>query len=176
MSYLTVSIAGEPDPARKAEIDDAVARRGAHISWRTHEVAKRSYASITASAPIDVGDIPAADGDVVYDGAIIALAVFPNVPEALPVLTEVLTGPGRPAAIAACFPVPGGLVLEWDPLRCPVEVVLGTVDVELRRFASGRTAEVLAPLPPEIIATVAARGLQTPEITTRRILELIVTQ
>ena len=51
--------------------------------------------------------------------------------------------------------------------------VVGTIDVELRRFSSGRTAELLSPLPPDVVAAVASRGLQTPQITRRRILELI---
>jgi hypothetical protein len=70
--------------------------------------------------------------------------------------------------------VAGGVVVEWDPQHSAVEVLLGTIDVELRRFSSGRRAELLSPLPPEVVAALAARGLQTPQITTQRILELIV--
>ena len=174
MGYLTISVAGALDPARKAEIDDAVARCGAQIVWRSHIVADRSYASISASSSIALADIPPALGDTVYEGAIIALALFPTVPEALPVLVEALSGPGAPAAVLACHAVPNGVVVEWDPERCPVEVLLGIVDVELRRFASGRTAELLSPLPANVLASIAARGLQTPQVTTERILELIV--
>ena len=174
MDYLTISVAGALDPARKAEVDDAVARRGAQIVWRAHVVANRSYASIAAPSHIAIADIPAASGDTIYAGAIIALAVFPTVPEALPVLVEALSGPGGPASVLACHSVPNGVIVEWNPQRCAVEVLFGIIDVELRRFSSGRTAELLTPLPPEAIAAVAARGLQTPQITTQRILELIV--
>lgn len=174
MDYLTIGVAGALDPARKMEIDDAVARHGAQIVWRTHVDANRTYASIIAPSHIAAADIPAAPGDVVYDGAIIALAVSPTVPEALPALVDALTGPGAPASVLGCHRIAGGVIIEWDPERCPVEVMLGTVDVELRRFSSGRTAELLSPLPPAVIAAVAARGLQTPQITTRRILEMIV--
>lgn len=173
MDYLTISAAGGLDPQRRAEIDDAVARRGAQIVWRTSVIANRSYASIAAPSQIAVADIPAASGDTIYGGAIIALAVFPTVPEALPVLVEALCGPGAPASVLACHAVSNGIVVEWDPMRCPVEVMLGTIDLELRRFSSGRTAELLAPLPPAAIAAIAARGLQTPQITARRILELV---
>jgi hypothetical protein len=174
VDYLTISVAGAIDPARKAEVDDAAARRGAQIVWREHVVVNRSYASIAAPSRIAIADIPVPSGDTIYEGAIIALAVFPTVPEALPVLVEALSGPGGPASVLACHGVPNGLIVEWDPQRCPVEVILGTIDVELRRFSSGRTAELLSPLPAEAIAAVAARGLQTPQITTRRILEMIV--
>lgn len=169
-----MSVAGVLDPARKAEIDEAVARRGARIVWRTHVVANRSYASISAPSQIPVADIPSAPGDAIYEGAIIALALFPTVPEALPDLVEALSGPGCPSSVLACHPMAGGVIIEWDPQRSPVEVMLATIDVELRRFSSGRTAELLSPLPSEAVAAIAARGLQTPQMTTRRILELIV--
>lgn len=173
MDYLTISVAGTLHPAHKAEIDEAVGRRGASIAWRTHAIANRSYASISAPSSIAVADIPSAPGDTIYEGAIIALALFPTVPEALPTLVEALSGPGCPASLLGCHALAGGVVVEWDPQRTPVEVLLGIVDVELRRFSSGRTAELLSPLPPEVVAAVAARGLQTPQITTSRILELI---
>jgi hypothetical protein len=173
VNYLTISVAGALDPARKAEIDEAVARRGGTIAWRTHSAVNRSYASVASASPIGVSDVPPAAGDVVYNGAIIALALFPTVPEALPLLIEALQGSGRPEGVLACQAVPGGLVVEWNPQRSPVELVLGVVDLELRRFAGGRTAELLSPLPAEVVAAVAASGLQTPQITTQRILELI---
>ena len=169
-----MSIAGAIEPARRAEIEHAVEGFGGSITWRTHGVGNRTYASISAPSPLIAADIPTAPGDRVFEGAIIALAVFPTVPEALPVVVEALSGPGRPASVLACHPVPGGVVVEWDPQGAPIEVLLGIIDVELRRFNSARTAELLAPLPPDVVAAVAARGLQTPQITTRRILELIV--
>lgn len=173
VDYLTISVDGALDPARKAEIDDAAARHGAKIIWRTNVAANRSYASIGAPSGIAVADIPTAPGDTIYDGPIIALALFPTVPEALPVLLEALAGPGRPEGVLACHAMAGGMIVEWDPQRSAADVMLGTIDVELRRFSSGRTAELLSPLPPEVLAAVAARGLQTPQITTRRILELV---
>ena len=53
-------------------------------------------------------------------------------------------------------------------------VVLGVVDVELRRFHSGRTAELLTPLPAEWTAKIAAEGLQAPEIARDRVLEDLI--
>jgi hypothetical protein len=174
VGYLTMSVAGMLDPARKAEIDEAVMRRDARIVWRAHALANRSYASIEAPSTIAVADIPPASGDTIYEGAIIALALFPTVPEALPAVLDALAGPGRPAGVLACHAVPAGVIVEWDPQRTPVDMILGTVDVELRRFSSGRTAELLSPLPAAVLAAIAARGLQTPQITKQRILELIV--
>ena len=48
------------------------------------------------------------------------------------------------------------------------------LDTELQRFASGRTAELLAPLPEAIAAQIAAEGLQTPEIASNRVLETLL--
>jgi hypothetical protein len=48
------------------------------------------------------------------------------------------------------------------------------VDVELRRFCSGRRAEVLSPLTPMLSAKIAASGVAGPEIAADRILDLLV--
>jgi hypothetical protein len=110
----------------------------------------------------------------VYETAIIAMAVSPAVPQALPRLYEALGGAGRPAGVLSCRTSAGSVVVEWDPGVSGVDVVMGLIDVELRRFASGRTAEVLAPLPASVIANIAARGLQAPQIQPDRVLELLV--
>jgi len=65
-------------------------------------------------------------------------------------------------------------VVEWDLERSPAGVVLGAIDVELRRFNSGRTAELLTPLSPQSIARIAADGLQSPELTSDRVLEVLL--
>jgi hypothetical protein len=120
----------------------------------------------------DAGAISFAAGDIAYDRPIIALAVFPAVPEALPRIHDAFAGAGRPAGILACHRCPGGVIVEWDPRVTRADVVLGLVDVELRRFASGRTAELLSPLPDSLVAQVAAEGLDAPQIEPNRILEL----
>jgi hypothetical protein len=110
----------------------------------------------------------------VYQTAVIAVAVFPAVPEALPSLLDALGGPGRPAGILACRTCPGGVVIEWDPEISGLELVRGLVSVELRRYGSGWTTELLSPLPPALVATIAAQGLAAPEITQKRVLEFLI--
>jgi len=170
--YRTLSFAGNPDDIRRAAIDRAVRDAGGSIRWRTSETAGRSYALLEVPERADAEPIRVATEGAPYDRAVIALAVFPAVPEALPYLIEALAGSGRPEGVLAAHPCARGLVLEWDPERTRARVVVGLVDVELQRFASGRTAEVLSPLPPAIVAKIAAEGLEAPQIDPGRILEL----
>lgn len=170
--YSTLSIEGVLEPKRRAEIDDAVLRAGGAAVWRTSQPARRTYALLELPDGYEQAEIRAAVPGVVYDKAVIALALFPTVSEALPPLLEALGGPGRPAGVLACRPLPGGAVIEWDPDLTRAAVVLGIVDVELRRFASSRVAELLSPLPPPVVAQLAASGLRAPEIEPQRILEL----
>jgi hypothetical protein len=120
----------------------------------------------------DATAIGAAIQGTVYDVPVIALALFPTVPEALPQLLDALGGEGRPAGILACEPIDGGAIVEWNPEVSDARVVIGTADVELARFKSGRTAELLTPLAPETAAKLAAIGLGAPQIDPDRILEL----
>lgn len=172
MVYSTLSIDGVLDSKRRAEIDDAVRRAGGTALWRSSESASRTYALLELPAEYDHAAIRAVSAGVVYDKAVIALALFPALSEALPPVLEALGGAGRPAGILACRPCPGGAVVEWDPDLTPAAIVLGVADVELRRFASARITELLSPLPAALAAKVAASGLQAPQIVPQRILEL----
>jgi hypothetical protein len=67
-------------------------------------------------------------------------------------------------------------VVEWDPERSAPSVVLGLIDVELRRFNAGRTTEVLSPLSSETIARIARTQLQAPQVATDRILDVLLEQ
>lgn len=139
--------------------------------WRTSAAARRSYALLAMPDRYDAAAIRAIAAGTLYDKPIIALAVFPALTEALPSLCETLGGAGRPAGVFACVPVPGGVVVEWDPDVTDAAVVLALVDVELLRWQSGRTAELLSPLPRSLVAKVAASGLRAPQIVPERVLE-----
>jgi hypothetical protein len=76
--------------------------------------------------------------------------------------------------VLACRPCPQGAIIEWDPDSGGIEIILRLVDVELRRFCSGRRAELLSPLTPRLSAKVAASGMSAPEIAVDRILELLI--
>lgn len=174
MAYLTLSVEGSPDDAQRDAIDEIIRRQGGLAVWRSSAPAGRSYALLDVPDEYDAALIRATSGGTVYETAVIALAVFPTVTEALPYLVVALGGPGRPAGVLACRPCAGGLVVEWDPnLSCP-ELIVGLVNVELRRFGGGRTMELLSPLPVSTIAKIAAQGLETPEITPKRVLELLI--
>jgi len=174
VAYITLSIAGTLDERRREAIDDTVRLQGGRATWRAHPEVGRTYALLESAEALDVRAIAADSGTQVYEAAIIALAVSPTVPQALPVLQEALAGPGRPAGILACREFSGGVVVEWNPDVSRAEVVLGVMDAELRRFDSGRTAEVLSPLPKSTIAKVASEGLRAPEIRLDRVLEALV--
>ncbi|MGA8575603.1 MAG: hypothetical protein WB609_07975 [Candidatus Cybelea sp.] len=172
MVYLTLSIEGESGDARRVAVDDAVARQGGTALWRANEGARRWYALLELPQRHDRNAIASVSGGTLHDRAIIALAVVPAVPEALPLILGALAGPGRPAGILDAYPCEGGVVVEWDPAATSPPVVLGIIDLELKRFGSGRTAELLAPLPASVASAIAANGLQAPEIDPARILEL----
>ncbi|HEY1882630.1 MAG TPA: hypothetical protein VGG51_06270 [Candidatus Cybelea sp.] len=174
MIYFTLSVAGRPDDSRREAIDAAMRARGGRATWRVSPIADRSYALLETEAPFDLTHIAAAPGESIYDAAVIALAVFPTVPEALPHLLDALGGEGRPAGVLAVRPCNGGLIVEWDPGVSDVRVVSGVIDVELRRFASGRRSELLSPLPPPVLATITGDALQTPELSAERVLELLI--
>jgi hypothetical protein len=150
VGYLTISSPGSPDDSRRDAIEAIARVRGGRAMWRINPSAGRSYALLELPDGFDPSEIPIAPGEVVYQTAVIAWAVFPTVPEALPQLYEALGGTGR------------------------IEIVMKVVDVELRRFCSGRRAELLSPLTPALSAKIAASGVAAPEIAADRILELLV--
>jgi hypothetical protein len=174
VAYLTLSIEGNPSDARREAIEDIVCRDGGRATWRSSVAAERSYALIELPAKYDSAAIRAAAIGTVYETAVIAVAVFPAVPEALPSLLDALGGPGRPAGVLACRTCPGGVIIEWDPDISGVDLVRGLVSVELHRYGSGWTTELLAPLPPSLVATIAAQGLAAPEIAPKRVLEFLI--
>ncbi len=171
---MTVRTAGASDDALRARIDVAVDAVGGRSRWRSSVRASRSYGLLELPDGRRNAAVAAASGAIVFDSAIIALAVFPAVAEALPALLAALGGTGRPGGVAACEPIDGGIAIEWDPQRTGAGVVLGIVDVELARFHSGRTAELLTPLPPAWVAEIAADGLRAPSMSSDRILEDLI--
>ena len=174
VAYFTMSVPGTPDDSDREAIEVLARSNGGCVTWQINPVAGRSYALLELPGDFDQAQLSRLPGATVYDAAIIALAVFPTVPEALPHLCEALGGDGRPAGVRACRVAGDAAIVEWDPGRCGVAIVTKLVDVELRRFQSGRRTELLSPLPPSVVAKIASEGLQAPEIATDRILELLI--
>jgi hypothetical protein len=174
VGYLTISSPGSPADSRRDEIETIARARGGRAMWRINPSAGRSYALLELPNGFDPSEISTVPGEVVYQTAVIAWAVFPTVPEALPPVYEALGGAGRPRGVLACRPCPQGAIVEWDPDSGGIGIVMKVVDVELRRFNSGRRAELLSPLTPMLSAKIAASGVAAPEIAVDRILELLV--
>jgi hypothetical protein len=169
---MTISVEGKISDAQRAAVDGEVrSQRGTSV-WRADAASGRSYALLELPEPGDAAAIAAASGGTVYERPIIALALFPAVSEALSSLFEALGGTGRPAGILACRRSGRGIIVEWDPSITEPSVVIALVDVELRRFGGGHVAQVLSPLPPSMVASIAADGLRAPQISPQRILEL----
>jgi hypothetical protein len=158
----------------RATVEAAIASRGGSVTWRDDAGSGRTYGLI--ELPPDAPAVRAVVREpvTVFEAPIIALAVSPSVPEALPQLLEAFAGPGRPDGILSCEASHGRLILEWNPDRTKTALVFSLLDSELRRFASGRTSELLAPLPETTLAQIAAEGLGTPEIASNRVLETLV--
>ncbi|MBV9233531.1 MAG: hypothetical protein JO030_05760 [Candidatus Eremiobacteraeota bacterium] len=172
MIHLTLRVDEVPDDRRRAAIDAIARRHGGTSVWRIHSRIRRSYALLEITdAPRE--ELAAAPG-ALYETPIIALAVSPTVAQALPYLQESLGGDGRPAAVLDCRKCGDALLLEWNLDAAPSSVILGLIDVELRRFASGRQTELLNPLPPHVSTRVAAEGLGAPEIQPQRVLDLLL--
>jgi hypothetical protein len=171
VKFQTVSFDHAMSEAERRDVETAVRAHGGSVTWRSSARAARTYGLVR----LPKGEMGAPIGSAtVHDTAIIALAVFPVAAEALPFVRDALAGAGRPSGIVGAANCEGGVVIEWDPLRTSAAAVYDLIDVELRRFGGGRTAELLAPLPEDVVARVSAEGLQAPEIAPDRTLETLV--
>ncbi len=171
MKFQTVSFGREATAAERDDVESAVRARGGSVTWRSGARAGRTYGLVRLPG----GELQTAIGAAtVHETAIIAIAVFPVAAEALPFVRDALSGAGRPSGVVGTSSCDGGIVIEWDPRQTAASAVYDLVDVELRRFGGGRTAELLAPLPDEVIARIAAEGLEAPEIAPDRELETLV--
>jgi hypothetical protein len=181
VAFLTLSADRILEPTQRTTIEALVPSGGKEAVWRSNLRTGRTYALFELASILDVREarraIDASGLATAYETAIIAIAVFPTVAQALPPVVEALSGPGRPEGILSVSGGQGGgAVVEWDPERSAPSVVLGLIDVELRRFNAGRTTEVLSPLSSETIARIARTQLQAPQVATDRILDVLLEQ
>jgi hypothetical protein len=110
----------------------------------------------------------------VFDSAVIALAIRPNVAEALPALQDALAGSGRPAGVLGFESDGTTATVEWNNEVTSAEVILAIVDIELARYGAARVTELLTPLPLEWWTSIAQAGLGAPEIAPDRVLEALI--
>ncbi len=110
-----------------------------------------------------------------YEWAVIALAIEPAVPDALPILQNAFAGAGRPSGVVECRLDGAALVIEFRPDQASPQILFALLDAELARFGShGRTTTLLSPLPPMPACAVAASGLRAADLTTDRILDVLI--
>jgi len=170
VSTLTVRMAPDCGQADCAAVDFAVRASGADIVWAPRARTGRRYGSIVHPTHELRGALNAIDGVNVRD-EIIAIAVYPSTPEALPAIADALGGAGAPDGVLSCDAVDDAVVVEWDPLRTPASIVYGLIDVELARFHASRVVELLVPLSDALLARIAAEGLRAPDLRADRLLE-----
>ena len=153
----------------------ALTRDGVQVRVSEAAAGSRAYALVEGPEGVDPTELMQAVPDARwYDAPIIALAIEPLAPDALPLLERALSGPGAPAGICDCTRTGGELVVEFRPDVTQAGLILRIIDVELARFASARRTRLLSPLPANVYAAIAAEGLQAPQIASDRILESLL--
>ncbi len=170
VSTLTVRMAPDCGPADCAAVEFAVRASGAGIVWAPRARSGRRYGSVAHSTRGLRAALTAIEGVSVRD-EVIAIAVYPSAPEALPAIADALGGPGAPDGVLSCDATGDALLVEWDPSRTPASIVYGLIDVELARFHASRLVELLVPLSDALLAQIAAEGLRAPDLGADRILE-----
>jgi hypothetical protein len=172
MSAFTLRFQPEPSDAELRAAERAISELGASITWQHATACKRMYALVEGASPECVSALRELTVATVFDRPVIALAVVPSVPEALPPLMHALGGPGRPAGVVACDPCPGGgMILEWDLDTTALDTIMDLIDIEIERFHARRVNALLTPLPLAWWTTIAGNGLRAPEIAPDRVLE-----
>jgi hypothetical protein len=164
----TLRFDSAPDPVTRGAVEEVVARGGT-VEWRNDVPTGRTYVLARGS-----DSVIAAETATVYPGPIIALAVRPNPAEALPALLHAFGGEGRPRGVVACERVGSELCIEWLPQITSAALVRALLRSEVARFGGSYVARSLAPLPVEVVTSIAAEGLLAPEIAPDRVLDLLV--
>ena len=170
MPAWTLRFTPVPDDAERA-VEEACTRMRASVRWERSQFG-RQYALVESADSALADELSGLAQATVFDRPVIALAVSPTVPEALPPLFDALGGCGRPAGVRGCELADGAVIVEWDLDRTPWATIEALIDVELGVFRSGRVNALLSPLPMEWLARLAAYGLNAPEIAAERILEV----
>lgn len=174
MSAFTLAYRKVPSDAETGAVAAAVEACGARIEWQISAEYARAYALVEDANDRCVAELRSQCGVACVDRPVIALAVVPSVPEALPAVRHALNGPGAPDGMRSCELSGRALILEWDMDRSAPEIVLGLLDIEIARFHARRVNELLSPLPLRWWTRIAAAGLGAPEIAPDRVLEALL--
>ncbi len=171
----TVRIECVLSDAERRRIAQVLDGMGADVAFRCSDTFDRTYALVQGSPtsePIEAEAVlPQAHW---FPDVVLALAIEPSAPQALPALLHAFAGNGAPAGVRGCERRAQSLIVEFALHITPPELVLNLADIELRRFAASRSCRLLSPLPESDLAAIAARGLNAPEIASNRILESLL--
>ena len=163
------------DDALASSVEAAFARDGVRVRVAPQNAYGRTYVLLEGPQGVDPLDLQnRLRGAHWYDEAIIALAIEPQPEDALPHLVRALAGDGAPLGVCNCERAGGAVLVELRPSVTPASLVLRVVDVELERFHGYRRTQLLAPLPAQTVAQIAAQGVQAPEIAPDRVLETLL--
>jgi hypothetical protein len=127
-------------------------------SWAT--TTRRSYATLDLGDAAPVAPLP----------PLAVLRVTPDAARALLALEDAFGGPGAPAGVYEAYRDGVAVVIEFDPERSPVNIVVATIDAVLAS-APGRTIEPLVPLDDRTLAAFAAFVLGDPALDATRLIE-----
>ena len=172
MSMFSVRVAADDADTDRAAVERVARKFNAEITWFHALTFGRLYARIEGDAPGLGSALHALQCAVVVDSELIALAVTPSTPEALPLLEDALGGPGRPSGVVGCDRVDDAVIVEWNPERTSAATILAIIDSELARLHASRHNSLISPLSLAALARVASEGLAASEIVPERILEV----
>ncbi len=168
--YASVRYGGALDASEREAFTRTLRCGGASpISWNA--TAAASYAGIQLEASCDVAALRAALPTFRIDAPpLVVLRVKPSHPRMLDRLSHALGGDGRPAGIVGAAHDGDALIVEIEPRRTALALVVALIDVELRG-APARTIEPLVPLDDATLAAFVGDVLAVPELDTTRIIE-----
>jgi hypothetical protein len=167
----TLRFSPSPDASEIEAVRSLVAEHAGSVTWVESTKYERTYGLVEDVDAACMDALRLRSRAAVFDRPIIALAVVPNAPEALPALLDALGGRARPSGVIGCERCAGGLVVEWDLDETGIDVVMNLIDVETARFRAARVNALLTPLPLRWWTRIAAEGLRAPEISPDRVLE-----
>lgn len=159
----------------RAEVATRLTLQGARLtSWSPQPAVGRTYAQVEFEGGCPAESLRSAIGAArVDEPPLIVLDVQPREPggRTLARLLEALTGPAAPAGVVGALATERGLVVELDPAKSSLALVVDLIDVELHRGNQERTITPLLPLSDQTLASLAAWVLAAPEIDATRLIE-----
>jgi len=155
-------------PSERAAVTRALSSAGAEVSSWT-SAAGRTYASVGFEA--DAALASAMQSAARVDAPpLVVLRITPDHSRRRGPLLDALGGSGRFAGIVDAQPDGDAVIVELDPRKTPLAVVIAAIDIELRT-APGRTIEPLVLVDDATLAAFARDCLQEPKLDQARIIE-----